>query len=34
MTDQALWRPTRRRLTDTLLAAFAPSPYAASRSAV
>ncbi|MFD5792379.1 copper chaperone PCu(A)C [Streptomyces diastatochromogenes] len=24
MTDQALWRPTRRRLTDTLLAALAP----------
>ncbi|MFE1797935.1 copper chaperone PCu(A)C [Streptomyces sp. NPDC059517] len=23
-TDQALWRPTRRRLTDTLLAALAP----------
>ncbi|MBV1939076.1 copper chaperone PCu(A)C [Streptomyces sp. BV286] len=24
MTDLALWRPTRRRLTDTLLAALAP----------
>ncbi|MFF7449734.1 MULTISPECIES: copper chaperone PCu(A)C [unclassified Streptomyces] len=24
MTDQNLWRPTRRRLTDTLLAALAP----------
>ncbi|MFF3485879.1 copper chaperone PCu(A)C [Streptomyces sp. NPDC002701] len=24
MTDHALWRPTRRRLTDTLLAALAP----------
>ncbi|MFD6287956.1 copper chaperone PCu(A)C [Streptomyces sp. NPDC060205] len=24
MTGQALWRPTRRRLTDTLLAALAP----------
>ncbi|MEW2565909.1 copper chaperone PCu(A)C [Streptomyces sp. NPDC047070] len=25
MTDQALWRPTRRRLGDTLLAALAPA---------
>lgn len=24
MTGQQVWRPTRRRLTDTLLAALAP----------
>ncbi|MGW1674513.1 hypothetical protein [Streptomyces sp. NPDC002324] len=33
MTDQVLWRPTRSRLTDSLLTALAPSSPAPSPSA-